>query len=281
MLDKSLSRKSARKIRPSVLTIAGSDSGGGAGIQADLKTFAAIGVHGLSAITCVTAQSPKGVKSVQAIRPQVVRDQLEAVLEAFVPAAAKTGMLYSEGIIHAVAESLANRKITLIVDPVMIATSGAPLLKPHAVNALKSMLLPLATLLTPNLDEAAFLLGRKIRSPEELRAAARELHARYGCATLVKGGHLSGFSDAIDFYCDGRTEFLLKAARIRGVSTHGTGCTYSAAIAAYCAQGKTVFDAVVVAKEFITGTIEGGYRAGSRGRHFVLNSLWRSDRVRV
>ncbi len=181
---------SKRPLLPVALTIAGSDSGGGAGIQADLKTFAALGVHGTSAITCITAQNPAGVRGIQACSVEIVRGQMEAVFEELPPAAVKTGMLYSAPIIRAVAALCRrHRGLPLVVDPVMVSTSGAQLLKPAAVKALCAELLPLATLVTPNLDEAEILVGEKLTSVEDLRAAARELHKRFGCAALVKGGH--------------------------------------------------------------------------------------------
>jgi hydroxymethylpyrimidine/phosphomethylpyrimidine kinase len=253
---------------PIVLTIAGSDSGGGAGIQADLKTFAALGVHGTSVITCLTAQNPKAVLGVQAANPAMVRQQLEAVFAELAPTACKSGMLYSAEIIRAVAEFFDRKNgPPLIVDPVMVATSGASLLKPSAVKAACDKLLPLATLITPNLDEAELLLAMKIRDEEDLRAAARQLVKRFGCAALVKGGHLRGTREAVDIFNDGKTELLLSAPFVHGVSTHGTGCTYSAAIAAHCAKGLALSHAVREAKQFITQAIAESRRIG---RHFAL-----------
>lgn len=271
------------KTFPIALTIAGSDSGGGAGIQADLKTFAALGVHGTSAITCLTAQNPKRVLAVEACSPKIVRQQIEAVFAELPPAAVKTGMLYSAEIIRTVAKffqdqtiapaprsSLAERgrRTVLIVDPVMVATSGALLLKSSALRALKDALLPLAILVTPNLDEAQILAEQKINSPEALRRAAREIHRRFGCAVLVKGGHLKGSREAIDILFDGKTEWLLTAPFVRGVSTHGTGCTYSAAIAASLARGYSLPEAVNAGKIFITNAIAQNRTAG---KHTVLN----------
>ncbi len=258
-----------RSLLPIALTIAGSDSGGGAGIQADLKTFAALGVHGTSAVTCLTAQNPRGVASVQAASASMVRQQIEAVFAELPPAACKTGMLYSTEIIRVVTGFFRQgTRPPLIVDPVMVATSGATLLKPSAVRAICKELLPLAALVTPNLDEAELLLEVKIRDEEGLRAAAREIVRRFGCAALVKGGHLRGTRDAVDIFNDGKTELLLSAPFVRGVSTHGTGCTYSAAITACLARGEGLPQAVHSAKEFITQAI-----ANSRpiGRHFALN----------
>lgn len=254
---------------PIALTIAGSDSGGGAGIQADLKTFAALGVHGTSAITCLTAQNPRGVMGVQAAGAKMVGQQIEAVFAELPPAACKTGMLFSTEIIRGVTRFFgAAKRPPLIVDPVMVATSGAALLKPSAMRAVREELLPLATLVTPNLDEARLLLGIKIRDEEDLRTAAREIVRRFGCAALVKGGHLRGTREAVDVFHDGKTELLLAAPFVRGVSTHGTGCTYSAAITAHLALGRRLPDAVAAAKEFITGAITGSRRIG---RHFALN----------
>jgi hydroxymethylpyrimidine/phosphomethylpyrimidine kinase len=253
---------------PIALTIAGSDSGGGAGIQADLKTFASLGIHGTSVITCLTAQNPKRVLGVQAATPAMVRQQLEAVFAELPPAACKTGMLYSAEIIRVVVEFFEQKnRPPLIVDPVMVATSGARLLKPSAVKAVCDRLLPLATLVTPNLDEAELLLAMKIRDEEDLRTAARQIVKRFGCAALVKGGHLRGTREAVDIFNDGRTELLLTAPFVRGVSTHGTGCTYSAAIAAHCARGLALVEAVQEAKQFITQAIVKSRRIE---RHFAL-----------
>ena len=259
--------------QPCALTIAGSDSGGGAGIQADLKVFASLGVHGTSAITCVTAQNPDRVSAVQACRPEIVRAQIEAVFDGFSPKAVKTGMLYSAQIIRAAIETLNGLKQhpPLVVDPVMIATSGASLLKPAAQRALTSELLPRARLVTPNLDEAEVLIGESIKNVDQLRAAARKIHARFGCAALVKGGHLKGVRDAIDFYFDGREELMLKAPFVTGVATHGTGCSYSAAITGYLALGCRLSLAVQMAKEHVTQSIAQAIRTG---RRTVLNSFW-------
>ena len=252
---------------PVALTIGGSDSGAGAGIQADLKTFAALGVHGTTAVTCITAQNPTQVLAVQSCTPIILRSQLVAIFAELPPAAAKTGMLYSESIIRTVAEFLSTGRIPLIVDPVMISTSGTRLLKPSAVRVLCERLLPLATLITPNIHEAEALLGTKIASVEDLREAARQIHARFNAAALVKGGHLRGLREAVDFFYDGRQELLLSAPYIRGVKTHGTGCTYSAAITALLAKGHSLPTAVRKAKQFVSQAIAGHQAAG---RHAVL-----------
>jgi len=261
------------KKNPIALTIAGSDSGGGAGVQADLKTFAALGVHGTSAITCITAQNPKRVTGIQPIRADMVRRQIEAVFAELRPAAVKTGMLFSTEIIRVVADFFERgKRPPIVVDPVMVATSGAVLLKPAAIQVLKERLLPLATLVTPNLDEAEILVGRKLRTLDDLRDAAREIHERFGCAALVKGGHLRTLDAAVDVFFDSRELTVLRARRVRGVSTHGTGCTYSAAIAALLALGHPLPHAVELAKRHVTRAISHSRKAG---RHWVLNNFSR------
>ena len=258
---------------PVALTIAGSDSGGGAGIQADLKTFAALGIHGTSAITCVTAQNPRRVLGIQACKPEIVRQQIEAVFGELRPAAVKTGMLYSAEIIRVVVDYFSHGKRSpLVVDPVMISTSGARLLKSSAVAMMKKELLLLAALVTPNLDEAELLLNRHLKNLEDLRTSAREIHERFGCAALVKGGHLRGGKEAADIFYDGHNELLLTAPFIKGVSTHGTGCTYAAAITAYLALGHILPVAVELAKEHITQAIA---RHQLIAGHAVLNNFWR------
>ncbi len=265
----------ARKQLPGALTIAGSDSGGGAGIQADLKTFAALGVHGTSAIACLTAQNPKRVLGIEPCSPKMLRQQIEAVFEELNPAAVKTGMLFSAQNISVVAKFFSNSKLKiknskLIVDPVLISTSGAKLIQPAALKILTEKLLPLATLVTPNLDEAEILAEQKISSPEDLRSAARKIHARFGCAVLVKGGHLNNSLMAIDVFYDGKNELLLSAPFVKGVSTHGTGCTYSAAICAALALGHGLPHAIEIGKNFITAAISDSYRIG---KYFALGQL--------
>ena len=268
---------SQQKKIPIALTIAGSDSGGGAGIQADLKTFAALGVHGTSAITCVTAQNPKRVVGIQPCKPEIVRQQIEAVFAELPPAAVKTGMLYSAEIIRVVAGFFEGQQPAignpqLVVDPVMISTSGTALLKNSAVSLLKKKIFPLATLLTPNLDEAQFLLNRKLKSLEDLRTAAKEIHERFGCAALVKGGHLRGGKEAADIFFDGKNELLLAAPFVKNVRTHGTGCTTAAAITANLALGFNLVAAVERAKNYITQAIAKHQLASG---HAVLNHFWR------
>ena len=234
-----------------------------------MKTFTALGCHGTTAITCITAQNPRAVIGIQPIRADIVRKQIEAVFAELPPRVVKTGMLFSTEIINVVADYFAKgKRPPLVVDPVMVATSGAVLLKPSAIRALKERLLPLATLVTPNLDEAQMLLGKKLRTLEDLLDAATELHATFGCAALVKGGHLKLGADAVDVLFDGKRFTVLKAQRIKGVSTHGTGCTYAAAIAAHLAGGEELERAVALGKEFITRAIATSYFAG---KHPSLN----------
>jgi hydroxymethylpyrimidine kinase/phosphomethylpyrimidine kinase len=263
---------------PIAMTIAGSDSGGGAGIQADLKTFAALGVHGVSAITCLTAQNPKLVTGIVPSTTEMVRLQMDAILAELPPAAAKTGMLYSPDITAEVARFFHDhRSIQLVVDPVMIATSGASLAQHAALKVLTENLLPLATVVTPNLSEAEVLTGHEIQSVEALRTAAKELHGTFGCAALVKGGHLPDMDVAIDFLFSREGEWLLQAPYVQGVSTHGTGCTYAAAITAGLARGLPLQTAVEQAKNYITQSIAHHVQAAG---HTVLNHFWQHSRHR-
>jgi len=245
------------------LTVAGSDSGGGAGIQADLKTFHALGVFGTSAITCITAQNPDRVSAIQPIRPDIVAQQLDRIFEAFRVGGAKTGMLYNAAIIEAVAAGFARRKFPrLVVDPVMVASSGALLLKRDAIAALTGRLLPRAVVVTPNLAEAEVLSGRRIRSLPEVRDAARQLAEKHGVPVLVKGGHLPGTARAVDVLWDGRAVHEFSAPVVRGIKTHGTGCTFSAAIAAELARGRELVPAIRAAKKFIAAAIRQAWHVG-------------------
>jgi hydroxymethylpyrimidine kinase/phosphomethylpyrimidine kinase len=263
-----------RRRIPVALSIAGSDSGGGAGIQADLQTFASLGVHGTTAVTCLTAQNPKEVTAIQAASPDFVRQQIETIFAELKPAASKTGMLFAKPIIDAVADFFGRRRAhILIVDPVMVSTSGAALLKREAIETLQERLLPHATLVTPNVDEAELLTNERIEDPEDLRAAAHHIHRVWGCAVLAKGGHLRGLKQAIDVFYDGRDELVLTTPYVRGVSTHGTGCTYSAAIVAHCAHGLPLVQAVRKAKAYIACAISESLRIG---RHEVLH--WNAGR---
>jgi len=251
------------------LTIAGSDSGGGAGIQADLKVFHAHRVFGTSAITCLTAQNPSRVSAVHAAPAEFVVEQIERILEAFPVRAAKTGMLYDAGIINAVAGICRRRRMrNLVVDPVMVARSGARLLKPDAIAALTGNLLPQAVVITPNLAEAEVLLGGEITTFEQQREAARVLAGKFGTAVVVKGGHLHREARAVDVLFDGRKFHEFGAVRVPNIKTHGTGCTFSAAIAANLAQGRDLVEAVARAKRFVSGAIRTALRVG---KHQPLN----------
>ena len=241
--------------QPVALTIAGSDSCGGAGLQADLRVFAALGVRGVSVVAAVTAQSPRRVRAVEEVKVEMVREQLAAVFEGNKPKAAKTGMLLTARNVEVVAEWFTNRRLPLVVDPVMLSTSGAVLLKPSAVKVLQKKLLPVAKLVTPNVPEAEALTGLRIREPEDLRTAARALYEKHGCAVLVKGGHLRGLNEAVDVLFDGRDEWLLSLPRVKGRGMHGTGCVFSAAIVAGLAKGLSLLKAVERGKAFVTGEI--------------------------
>jgi hydroxymethylpyrimidine/phosphomethylpyrimidine kinase len=243
------------------LTIAGSDSGGGAGIQADLKTFAAHGVHGTSAVTAVTAQNSVRVTDYVALEPRMVVAQIEAVTSDMTVAAAKTGMLANRAIIDAVARVAGSWSVPwLVVDPVMVAKGGDRLLDADAEQAYMLRLFPLASVLTPNLPETSALLGREVRTLEAMKGAARELVARGVRAVVVKGGHLEG--DAVDVFFDGARMEELHAPRIHTANTHGTGCTYAAAITARLALGDELLAAVRGAKAYLTEAIRRSYAVG-------------------
>ena len=256
---------------PIALTIAGSDSGGGAGIQADLKTFAALGVFGTSAITCITAQNPKEVSGILPVDADMVTRQIKAVCEGFPVAAAKTGMLYSAAIIRAVAAADVRQGIqVLVVDPVMVATSGARLLQEDAIDAMCSELLPQARVITPNLHEAEILCGHAIASVDALRDAAEEIGDRFDVACVVKGGHLPG-DEVVDVLYDEGEGFVFAGPRVNVEETHGSGCAFSAAITAYMARGDLLCDAVAKAKEFVRQALE---HARVAGHHRPLNFFW-------
>jgi hydroxymethylpyrimidine/phosphomethylpyrimidine kinase len=238
------------------LTIAGSDSSGGAGIQADLKTFSALGVYGASAITSLTAQNTQGVQAVFPILPDMVKAQVSSVLADMNIKAIKTGMLANAGIITAVVEALEPRRdIPLIVDPVMVSQSGQDLLEEEAVKILRDSFLPLATLLTPNLHEAAKLLGRALaQNEDEMAAQARGLLSLGAKAVLLKGGHMRG-EESVDVFAEGRAVARFAAKRIATRNTHGTGCSLSAAITAYIARGLPLPEAIAKAKIWLSGAI--------------------------
>jgi hydroxymethylpyrimidine/phosphomethylpyrimidine kinase len=241
---------------PCALTIAGSDSGGGAGIQADLKTFYAFGVHGLSAITCITSQNPKTISSVTRIPARTVRSQLEAVESFFEPRNIKIGMLCSSGIIREVAQYLSRKKDKFVVlDPLIVSTSGRRLLNEAGITTMLNELVPHCSLITPNLPEARFLLGESILTSDSMRVAAKTLFDRYGCPVLLKGGHLQNGDNLIDFFWDGKVELPFKSKRILGITTHGTGCTYASGICAGMASGLTLERSLTKAHRYVLGAI--------------------------
>lgn len=249
----------------SALTIAGSDSGGNAGIQADIRAFHVFGLHACTVVTALTAQNPYGVRAVEVPAAGFIGDQMDAVLEEYDMAALKTGMLATAEVIEVVSARLAKRAaIQKVVDPVMVATSGAKLLRDDAVEAMKQWLLPLATLMTPNIPEAEVILGRAISSREAMEVAAIEMHKRFGCSVLVKGGHSSA-NVAADVLCDGDEIIWYSTPSILApLSTHGTGCSLSAAIAASLACGRDVRTAVAEGKAYVYESIRGGIRVGTR-----------------
>jgi hydroxymethylpyrimidine/phosphomethylpyrimidine kinase len=258
---------------PKALTIAGSDSGGGAGIQADLKTFTAYRVFGLSVLTAVTAQNSLGVQGVANLEPAFVARQLRSVLEDFGCDAAKCGMLSTAPIIEAIADTLKDHPVDkLVVDPVMVAKSGDALLQPDAREALIGRILPLALLVTPNLPEAEALAGIAVDSRTDMEEAARRIQALGPRYVLVKGGHLKG--DAVDLLWNGKEMTALSAPRIDSTNTHGTGCTLSAAITANLSRGRAIGDSVRDAKAYVTKAIREGFQAGGgvgQLRHFLAD----------
>jgi hydroxymethylpyrimidine/phosphomethylpyrimidine kinase len=247
---------------PIALTIAGSDSGGGAGIQADLKTFSALGVYGASAITAVTAQDTRRVYGFVELEPAFVAAQIDAVLDDIGADAVKTGMLAGASIIEAVAERLRHWRVdNLVVDPVMVAKGGDKLLHDDAVQALRETLLPLALVATPNLPEAEVLVGRPVRTWDEVRDAARELHSWGVRNVVIKGGHREGPA-ATDILFDGRDFREYSTGWVETTSTHGTGCTFASAIAASLAKGESVPNAVAAAKAYVTKALQNAYPLG-------------------
>lgn len=254
------------------LTIAGSDSGGGAGIQADIKTFSAHGVFGMSVITSVTAQNTMGVLGIEDLTPKMVLLQMKAVFEDLFPDAVKIGMVSNEKIIETIANGLRKYKPkNIVLDPVMVSKSGVHLLKEDAINALKSELIPLSLVVTPNLMEAEVLTGIKVGSVKDMRNAVKKIVELGAQSVVVKGGHL--IEDAIDVYYDGKDFFEVSSERIPTKNTHGTGCTFSSAIAANLALGYELFDSIKRAKEYITGAIRNSLSIG----HGVgpTNHFWR------
>lgn len=260
------------------LTIAGSDSGAGAGIQADLKTFAALGVYGTSAITAITAQNTRGVTQVVEVSASCVAAQIDAVVSDIGAHALKTGMLANARIINTVADKIQQYRLkNLVVDPVMVATSGDLLIKKNAVAALRTRLIPLAITVTPNIPEAEELTGMTLRHAEDVEESARRIIAMGARTVVIKGGHWDG--PATDLYYDGGKFLHLRARRIKTKNTHGTGCTFSAAIAAYLARGETIQNAVALSKKFITAAIANAFAVGGgHGPVHHFHALWRAQR---
>ncbi|KKM10260.1 phosphomethylpyrimidine kinase [Clostridiales bacterium PH28_bin88] len=244
-----------------VLTIAGSDSCGGAGIQADLKTFASLRVYGISVVTAVTAQNTTGVYAVEEVSPAVVTAQIDCLFEDIPVDAVKIGMVSSTGIIQAIAQGLEKWDAqNVVLDPVMVSKSGSDLLRPDARDALVNRLLPLATVVTPNIPEAQALAGRKITTVSDMEAAAKAIRDMGPCHVVIKGGHLEG--EPVDVFYDGQQFTPLPARRVATKNNHGTGCTFSSAIAACLALGHSPLEAVRLAKEYITQAIAHSFSIG-------------------
>jgi len=257
------------------LTIAGSDSGGGAGIQADLKTFQRFGVFGTSAITAITAQNTRGVTAWEAVSPDLVRAQIDALVEDLPPAAFKSGMLANASVASAVSSAIGDHSLrNYVLDPVMVATSGDVLFEPDTIDVIRSQLIPQAFLVTPNLHEAAILVGEEIEDEDGMARAAEKIVGDMGAqAVLIKGGHLLA-ERATDLLYDGRFFNVFKGEFIDTPHTHGTGCTYASAIAAQLARGKTITDAVAAAKTYVTEAIRHslaiGHGAGPTNHFYFL-----------
>lgn len=252
------------------LTIAGSDSSGGAGIQADLKTMTMNGVFGMSAITALTAQNTTGVTGIMEVTPEFLEQQLDAVFTDIYPDAVKTGMVSSTDLIKVIAGKLKQYQAkNIVVDPVMVATSGAKLISDDAIDTLKECLLPLATVITPNIPEAEVLSGSTITSEEDMVAAAKVIYERFGCAVLCKGGHQ--VNDANDLLYNANGPVWFAGKRINNPNTHGTGCTLSSAIASNLAKGETLEDAVKNAKDYISGALAAMLDLGKGGGPLAHN----------
>lgn len=236
------------------LTIAGSDSSGGAGIQADLKTMTCNGVFGMSAVTALTAQNTTGVTAIMEVTPEFLREEIKDVVTDIFPDAVKTGMVSSSSLIEVIAKSIKDYDLkNIVVDPVMVATSGAKLISDDAVETLEKKLLPLATVITPNIPEGEVLSGQKITSEKEMEDAARVINQKYHCAVLLKGGH--SLNDANDYLFDGDAGTWFYGKRIDNPNTHGTGCTLSSAIASNLAKGENLKDSVKKAKDYLSGAL--------------------------
>jgi hydroxymethylpyrimidine/phosphomethylpyrimidine kinase len=267
---------------PRVLSIAGSDSGGGAGIQADLKTFAALGCYGMTAITALTAQNTVGVRSIHAVPLEILTDQLDAVIEDIGVDAVKIGMLHSAETVRTVAAALKRHQLQKVVlDPVMIATSGAKLIDDAAIDVLVRALFPLAAVVTPNLDEAALLVRQPLRNEADMEAAARQLIDRGANAVLVKGGHLAGETVSDLLLARGAAPLWMRAPRIASDNTHGTGCTLSSAIAAHLALDAELPQAVQRAREFVRAALTAGARVRTGAGSGPLNHGYAPQPMRL
>lgn len=261
-----------------VLTIAGSDSGGGAGIQADLKTFSALGCFGTSAITAVTVQNTRGVFGIHSIPPAIVRDQITVVLDDIKPMAIKIGMVHTRELSTTIASTLRHYHAPIIFDPVMVATSGDRLIEEETLESLQKNLFPIATLVTPNLHEAQILANIRIETKEDMRAAAKKI-LQYGChAVLVKGGHLKS-QKLSDLYLDNNAEEFFESDFIDTPNTHGTGCTLSSAIAAYCSRGYDLRDAIREATRYVHGAIDHGKHIRTGHGHGPLNHFYHPNKL--
>ncbi len=269
-----------KMLYPSVLTIAGSDSGGGAGIQADLKTFSALGCFGTSVITATTAQNTKGVSSIHDIPVEHILDQLRAVLTDIYPKAIKIGMLSRPEVVCAIASELRSYPtIPIVFDPVMVATSGDRLIKQETVDVIKSELFPLSHIVTPNLDETAVLVGREVQCVDAMRKAGREILSMGPAHVLVKGGHLEG-EQIVDFLLGGsdvNREF--EGHKIDTMNTHGTGCTLSSAIAAFLARGLSMLESVAMARNYVLLAIEAGREVKTGTGHGPLNHFFEPQKL--
>ncbi|WPP32218.1 bifunctional hydroxymethylpyrimidine kinase/phosphomethylpyrimidine kinase [Streptomyces sp. CL7] len=267
---------------PRVLTVAGSDSGGGAGIQADLKTMLALGVHGMSVLTAVTAQNSLGVQGAWELPVEAVRAQYRSVVDDIGVQAVKTGMLASAELVETVADLLAGTDAPTVVDPVGVSKHGDPLLAASALDSVRTKLLPAATVVTPNLDEVAQLTGLRVASEPDMRRAAAAVLEFGPRWVVIKGGHLAaaGSEEAVDLLTDGTEEHWLRAPRHDNRHTHGTGCTLASAIASYLARGRTVPEAVAAAKTYVTGALASGFALGAGIGPVDHGWAWRGEDAR-
>ena len=257
------------------LTIAGSDSSGGAGIQADIKTMTMNGVYAMSAITALTAQNTTGVTGIVEVSPEFLAQELDAIFEDIFPDAVKIGMVSSSELIEVIAERLINYKATsIVVDPVMVATSGSRLIEDAAINTLKTKLLPLATVITPNIPEAEILTGMSIKNEQDMEEAAKVLYEQFGCSALVKGGHSINDANDVLYVADTKEIKWFEGRRINNPNTHGTGCTLSSAIASNLAKGCSLVEAIENAKAYLSGALEAmldlGKGSGPLAHNFAI-----------